>query len=507
MNIQELLNRLDAQNYGPNDSVVASAINHPITGLDKLVKWLGSNIDTINSPYNSSYDKVKPALDIAGLAQTGALPFAPSGKGTVGSIRRPDDIFTHAGNPLVDGVDFFYKYLPNIRGIPAHEPSLENSFDKVRDSLTKYYSKHYATEHDPLVRVVDNGLRFPVNADYALDYNLGGAYTNAKNIQSLFNEFGLGKFDNAMGNKSFSTNIIPHIERGDFETLIDAESIQQAADKLRGVRGTKQIATTPVGKYFENVNDLAALHQSTSDAKSLFTTVDKLLKEGLDEDIGFSIVDDFVRPYNTEINNILKSDYYKKTANTDRRVFHSGHYFDPNIKEALEHMSDILPQNRTLSLQDSIAYAIRHDAEALAKAEKAKNYEWQKQQFDSGDILNKYNDGHHWKKVTGDALTAEGEFLAHCVGTYEGKVNSGKSEIYSLRTPDGNPLYTIEWNPKDNKIVQIRGKANSAVKPEHEKYIEPFKNTANVYSNSPDYFKEQGISSFEDLLKNMDFNQ
>jgi hypothetical protein len=429
--------------------------------------------------------------------------------GGIGSIRTPKDMFSHIGNPSMDDGTFFTKYQPNLQGIPL-SGSLEPSFDKVKDSLAKYYSKHYATEHDPIVKAVDKGLRFPEDAGDYVDYNLTNPFINSKKIQKLFDEFGLGKFDHAMGDRQFGVDLIPMLERGDPESLIDAESIQSAVDKLRGVRGTSQIATTPIGKYFENLNDLTALTNSTGNAKSLFTTKDKISDDlWLDEQVGKSYVNNnFVRPYNAEVNKILKSDYYKKTEGTDRRVFTTPQVFNDSINTTLGHMADILPNNRTLSLQDAIGYAIKHDADAAKRAEMAKNKDWLAEQFNSGDILSKYNDGHHWKKITDpNVLSAEGECLAHCVGTYEGKVKGGKSEIYSLRTPDGNPLYTVELDPKTNKIVQIRGKANSSVKPEHGMYIEPFKNAAKVYSNSPDYFKQQGINSFEDLLKNMDLNQ
>jgi hypothetical protein len=34
------LDKLDAQNFGPNDSNTVSAINHPISALQKIAEWI-----------------------------------------------------------------------------------------------------------------------------------------------------------------------------------------------------------------------------------------------------------------------------------------------------------------------------------------------------------------------------------------------------------------------------------------------------------------------------------
>lgn len=87
MNIEELLNKLDAQNFGPKDSVIASTINHPINGISKLLEYLDSNVKGVNDPYLSSGQQSEHATNLAGLMQTGALPFAPkSSGGTLGSL-------------------------------------------------------------------------------------------------------------------------------------------------------------------------------------------------------------------------------------------------------------------------------------------------------------------------------------------------------------------------------------------------------------------------------------
>lgn len=48
------------------------------------------------------------------------------------------------------------------------------------------------------------------------------------------------------------------------------------------------------------------------------------------------------------------------------------------------------------------------------------------------------------KLVTAKALKAEGAMMGHCVGGYWNRVNSGQTQIYSLRDADGYPHATIE---------------------------------------------------------------
>jgi hypothetical protein len=86
-----------SQNFGPNDSVIASTINHPIEATKRAGEWLTKNINTA-AGIPEQYDNPDPligytphqqalaALNIAGLAGTGAIPFNQSGPATVGTF-------------------------------------------------------------------------------------------------------------------------------------------------------------------------------------------------------------------------------------------------------------------------------------------------------------------------------------------------------------------------------------------------------------------------------------
>lgn len=97
-----LLQRLQQQNFGPNDSVIASGLMHPQDGLLKIGKWFQDNVNTAAGiPNISNQDEASiyaygPSVDqqaeaannLSGLLQTSAFASgaAPaSAGGTLGS--------------------------------------------------------------------------------------------------------------------------------------------------------------------------------------------------------------------------------------------------------------------------------------------------------------------------------------------------------------------------------------------------------------------------------------
>jgi len=87
------LDKLDAQNFGPNDSKVASSINHPLTALAKIAEWLNTRVKLASNPNVPDALKVSATADLAGGAQLGAFPFAPqSAGGTLGTLKYKTDL-------------------------------------------------------------------------------------------------------------------------------------------------------------------------------------------------------------------------------------------------------------------------------------------------------------------------------------------------------------------------------------------------------------------------------
>ena len=97
-----------------------------------------------------------------------------------------------------------------------------------------------------------------------------------------------------------------------------------------------------------------------------------------------------------------------------------------------------------------------------------------------------------------DALKYEGDTMGHCVGGYCPDVVAGRSRIYSLRDPRGEPHVTVEVQPMrgselgryaadlpegedvaamknpPQRIVQIKGKQNAAPKEQYLPYVQDF---------------------------------
>ena len=67
-------------------------------------------------------------------------------------------------------------------------------------------------------------------------------------------------------------------------------------------------------------------------------------------------------------------------------------------------------------------------------------------------------------------MVAEGERQDNCVAGYQEKHAEGTSYILVLRAklyPD-TPLYTVEWDAKENRVLQCRGRGNRGLDPETE---------------------------------------
>jgi hypothetical protein len=91
--------------------------------------------------------------------------------------------------------------------------------------------------------------------------------------------------------------------------------------------------------------------------------------------------------------------------------------------------------------------------------------------YKTKNVVYKFPDGYTIVKVTNAAdLKLEGELMGHCVGTYEYKVDTGKSNIYSLRDPKNAPHVTIEISPS-GRVIQIQGKQNQAPILKYQPYV------------------------------------
>jgi hypothetical protein len=128
------------------------------------------------------------------------------------------------------------------------------------------------------------------------------------------------------------------------------------------------------------------------------------------------------------------------------------------------------------------------------------------------EIFKKYGDGYSWRKlVSEEALVLEGKKMGHCVGGYWSSVQSGETEILSLRDPKNEPHCTVEIS--HNEVRQIKGKQNKSVIKEYWSYAQDLLKTlkengvyvgANNLSNIGLYEIDGKIVTFKELVANLD---
>lgn len=97
------------QNFGANDSIIASSLVHPYNALLQGADWFKNQVNTaagmpVNQDEASMYAygpsreaQAQAGINLAGLAQTGSMPFAPkSAGGTLGTLITPQTKFSIA---------------------------------------------------------------------------------------------------------------------------------------------------------------------------------------------------------------------------------------------------------------------------------------------------------------------------------------------------------------------------------------------------------------------------
>jgi hypothetical protein len=74
MTLQDILDKLKAQDFGPDDSYIASALMNPRKAVNNLAQWLQNNVnDTMYAPY--PFD-IAAANKLASIPMTGSMPMA-----------------------------------------------------------------------------------------------------------------------------------------------------------------------------------------------------------------------------------------------------------------------------------------------------------------------------------------------------------------------------------------------------------------------------------------------
>lgn len=90
--LAEALRKFQLQDFGPDDSVIASTLNNPVKAGSNFLQWLEKQVNTASGradPYDnpnplaapSVEDQARAALEVGGFAELGSMPFAPKSAG------------------------------------------------------------------------------------------------------------------------------------------------------------------------------------------------------------------------------------------------------------------------------------------------------------------------------------------------------------------------------------------------------------------------------------------
>lgn len=99
------------------------------------------------------------------------------------------------------------------------------------------------------------------------------------------------------------------------------------------------------------------------------------------------------------------------------------------------------------------------------------------------DII-EFKCGYRWVRVLSrKSLMREGELMHNCVAEYHDRIAAGKTMIFSLRDDCNQPHATLEITK--HEIVQLKGRYNKPVGPEHAAYIAKFMEDISTHFHHP----------------------
>ena len=452
--------RLQDQNFKPNQSVIASSFMHPQKGLSKLADWFTNNVNTAAGlPDPNQQDEAsmyaygpnieqqaESGLNLAGLLQTGAFASGAAPKsagGTLGSMRIPSDTVR------------VHDWLDN--GIVADVTQKQGN---ILNTVQSYFKKNWGGENDQLVKYIDEGGRLNGMVGPSLENPtngplLGKNYSKSAIATMLDTANNGNRMDDDLGASIYYTHeqypdalvdtptqkIMDYInERGNVNDEYERHigSIQNVADTARGYRGTNQIAKTDAGRYFENLNDLHYLR-------------------GL-----------------------------RKSQLPGEYLANSNPNWD--VRKIAEKASG--NANRT-SLIDLLKQSNEYDDYMVTDVAKNKIKMNQDAQLARATPVHNIGDEFTWYKVPDSAAAkVEGQIRDNCLKEdwMQNRIDQGESEIYSLRDKNGRPKVTAEFG--DTGLgspgwVQFKGMSNSEPKSKYQPYIDSLTKDYEPYPDFP----------------------
>jgi hypothetical protein len=139
-----------------------------------------------------------------------------------------------------------------------------------------------------------------------------------------------------------------------------------------------------------------------------------------------------------------------------------------DISHALSYLSTLNGR-----LNHSVEDAIRLANEYILKIDLKKS------ETGSTEVMYTFKDGYTIKKLLDQKeLTREGNLMGHCAKDekqgYFNKIKSKEIELWSLRDASNGPHCTIEFDIKEKKVLQIKGKQNEGVVKKYIPYVKEF---------------------------------
>jgi hypothetical protein len=500
------------QNFGDEDSIIASTLLHPQEASKRAKDYLMRSIDTAGGRPREILDEssafpigVAPsideqsqaAFDLAGLAQTGGLPFAPtSAGGTLGMAVKPK-----GGNWLQKDMDF-EKGLSNL--------ILSENFprDWINKKLTAYVKNDLGTPEDPVLAIAE---KWPAKKKTLL----ADKKKKLTGLSKLLNKYEIEDVPTGVDNPEAwrearirtANRDISDIEK-EIMFLKDYNPIHYTPTttpkwEMRGInRSRKQggfpeegLAKSGLGKNWENASD-----KSVGDTLNL----PYLFKEKEKGDPRT----DIIKPDNEWVYNLDPSSkvynfspsYYSNSLGFDKlisgldkavldKTLPAELQIDPNkmykmnVPQVVEHVAKLNNYNKIKEYEESVRNpavfehkqypdkklswfeiknpkkTIEYDdlnaddqndvykaARRTARSEgldpESDDFRFRMTELMSELANRKYNED-----LVSKALKYEGDRMNQCVGDYCPDVSSGNSRIFSLRNRSNEPHVTIETKP------------------------------------------------------------
>lgn len=133
------------------------------------------------------------------------------------------------------------------------------------------------------------------------------------------------------------------------------------------------------------------------------------------------------------------------------------------FSHVVDYLNTLTSNVTNMSVEEAVKQTAKWDADLRKRKEDVSREKKTIAEETGVTVVYRLPNGYSFVSVDSkDALKREGDLMGHCVGGagYYKQVKSGATKIYSLRDTNNKPHVTIEYNVRNKKIEQIKGKEN-----------------------------------------------